>query len=371
MVTYNLKGKEKNSKKYYENAIKISKEIVENIVITGEDFLEDYMKYIVDNKVENLRSREEYCIEILLIGVLMLEYMDNGRAFMNKSVNLYVSLNGFRNSNERFKALVDKLRGILITKTLTKKKKGINNYTLYDFYLIIRWMEAVGDFEEELNRIKGWYLFLQSEDSEFVEEFLMYSEEISKWMCNLCENKFSDYLINVDNYLNNYKGKEDIIFCGRSKNQYYLNIIGAEIMNSVYKQSFISCNEKKVYLPACMKKNKGSCKSIKTNEGFKCMKCNKGCSVRTITLIGESKGFDSRIIPHQTSIFDIKVKNKIGVVGIACILNLLSGGWKAIRMGFTPQCVVLEYCGCAHHWCEKDIPTEINYSVFREKFIKK
>ena len=52
------------------------------------------------------------------------------------------------------------------------------------------------------------------------------------------------------------------------------------------------------------------------------------------------------------------------------ILNLLSGGWKAIRMGFTPQCVVLEYCGCAHHWCEKDVPTEINYSVFRDKFIK-
>ena len=37
-------------------------------------------------------------------------------------------------------------------------------------------------------------------------------------------------------------------------------------------------------------------------------------------------------------------------------------------MGFTPQCVVLEYCGCAHHWCEKDVPTEINYSVFRDKY---
>lgn len=100
------------------------------------------------------------------------------------------------------------------------------------------------------------------------------------------------------------------------------------------------------------------------------MKCNKRCSVRTITLIGESKGFDSRIIPHQTSLFDIRGKNEIGVVGIACILNLLAGGWKAIRMEFIPQCVVLEYCGCAHHWCEKDVPAEINYSVFREKFIK-
>ena len=87
MVTYDLKGKEKNSKKYYETAREISKKIVRNIMITGEDFLSDYMKYIEDNKIESLRSSEEYSIEILLIGVLMLEYMDNGRAFMNKSVN--------------------------------------------------------------------------------------------------------------------------------------------------------------------------------------------------------------------------------------------------------------------------------------------
>ena len=189
MVTYDLKGKEKKSKKYYETARKISKRILENIIITGEDFLADYMRYIEEHKIESLRSREEYSIEILLIGVLMLEYMDNGRAFMNKSVHLYVSLNGLRKSSEKFRPFIDKLRGILINRVLTKKKKGINNYTLYDFYLVIRWMEAVGDFEEELKRIKGWYLFLEAEDNEFVAEFLIYSEEIAKWMCSICESK--------------------------------------------------------------------------------------------------------------------------------------------------------------------------------------
>ena len=52
LVTYDLKGKEKNSKKYYETAREISKKIVRNIMITGEDFLSDYMKYIEDNKIE-------------------------------------------------------------------------------------------------------------------------------------------------------------------------------------------------------------------------------------------------------------------------------------------------------------------------------
>lgn len=59
-----------------------------------------------------------------------------------------------------------------------------------------------------------------------------------------------------------------------------------------------------------MRKNKETCKSIKTNEGFKCMKCNKGCSVRTITLIGERKGFDTMIIPHQTSLLILEERRK-------------------------------------------------------------
>lgn len=82
------------------------------------------MKYIEDNKIESLRSSEEYSIEILLIGVLMLEYMDNGRAFMNKSVHLYVSLNELRNSSEKFKTFIDKLRGDLLIEPLRKRKRN-------------------------------------------------------------------------------------------------------------------------------------------------------------------------------------------------------------------------------------------------------
>ena len=39
MVTYDLKGKEKNSKKYYETAREISKKIVRNIVKGYKYFL--------------------------------------------------------------------------------------------------------------------------------------------------------------------------------------------------------------------------------------------------------------------------------------------------------------------------------------------
>ncbi|WLD29947.1 MULTISPECIES: DUF116 domain-containing protein [unclassified Clostridioides] len=50
----------------------------------------------------------------------------------------------------------------------------------------------------------------------------------------------------------------------------------------------------------------------------------------------------------------------VGIIGVACVLNLISGGWKVKNFGFVPQCVVLDYCGCKNHWHEKGIVTDIN-----------
>ena len=59
------------------------------------------------------------------------------------------------------------------------------------------------------------------------------------------------------------------------------------------------------------------------------------------------------------------MKNKIkdghiGIIGVACVLNLISGGLKA--KNFVPQCVFLDYCGCKDHWHDKGIITDINMS---------
>lgn len=49
----------------------------------------------------------------------------------------------------------------------------------------------------------------------------------------------------------------------------------------------------------------------------------------------------------------------MGVVGVACVTNLLAGGWKAAAMGIPVQCVVLDHCGC-HHWSPDRLPTRID-----------
>lgn len=62
-------------------------------------------------------------------------------------------------------------------------------------------------------------------------------------------------------------------------------------------------------------------------------------------------------------LFKLKSKDsKRGVIGVACITNLISGGFKALRLGYIPQCILLDYCGCSNHWYNKHIMTDINWN---------
>ena len=70
---------------------------------------------------------------------------------------------------------------------------------------------------------------------------------------------------------------------------------------------------------------------------------------------------DAKDITNETFMqFFINKNKNIGIIGIACIPNLISGGFKALRLGFIPQCVVLDYCGCSNHWLYKKHMTKIN-----------
>ncbi|HEY1406364.1 MAG TPA: DUF116 domain-containing protein, partial [Spirochaetota bacterium] len=70
------------------------------------------------------------------------------------------------------------------------------------------------------------------------------------------------------------------------------------------------------------------------------------------------------LIPHSSdfSRFLIKWKNnqETGLVGVACVLNLLTGGYEMKRLGIVSQCVFLDFSGCRKHWDREGFPTELN-----------
>ena len=70
-LTYSLKLDNEDSDEYYKIVSKISKDFTGKCLRDTEDLLKDFMYFIENNEIENLRTREEYFIELLLIGVVL------------------------------------------------------------------------------------------------------------------------------------------------------------------------------------------------------------------------------------------------------------------------------------------------------------
>lgn len=75
-------------------------------------------------------------------------------------------------------------------------------------------------------------------------------------------------------------------------------------------------------------------------------------------------GVETVLIKHATD-FSKWLKpwanqSQTGLIGTACVLNLLGGGYEMKQMGIPSQCVYLNYSGCKKHWNKTGVPTEIN-----------
>jgi hypothetical protein len=54
------------------------------------------------------------------------------------------------------------------------------------------------------------------------------------------------------------------------------------------------------------------------------------------------------------------------LVGVACVLNLLTGGYEMKRLNIQSQCVFLDYCSCKNHWDKKGVPTSMNINRLKQ-----
>jgi uncharacterized protein len=148
--------------------------------------------------------------------------------------------------------------------------------------------------------------------------------------------------------------KEDVIFCGRKRVEYHPNMIGAEIMNRSFRKDFEIRPRKALLLPGCIRaKNTENCRVQETNLGLECTGCLKSCRVNELSKTGKKQGFEVYMVSHESSAFSSSTKedrDELGIVGVACVSNLIAGGWKADSLGIPAQCIILDYCGCKNHW---------------------
>lgn len=376
-ITYNLKGDNNTSDKYYEDVSIFTDEVLGVANKIAGQIIDDFIMFLEKRKVEELRPRNEYILEYLTLGVLWNTYINNALELEDAPGHMLSGLVSIRKKGGLIKNIADGFRGIFSTVFLTRAKRDKNAADTSIEYLdkLIHWISAAGEFQQEAIRLERWYHYLLTKFKRQSARVIELSAQIALWFDAKSIGALGKYTTNVERYLNEnqkeHEWKEDYIFCRRRRIEYHLNMVGAEIMNRDFRDSFLKTNTRMLILPSCMKTQpEGGCRSIESSAGYACMKCNKECRVSQLTSLGENNNFKVAIIPHESDAFknrDKKLDNT-GIVGVACVLNLISGGWKAKDMGFVPQCVLLDYCGCKNHWHEKGIPTDINIGKLMKSF---
>ncbi len=378
-VTYDLRKDGAYSDEYYQDVGRFT-EIVQ---LEGSNrlsyLLDEYVSYNESKGIKLQSCREELQLELLLLGTLSKLYSNEAEGLTASKYRLMLQLTKLRNKSRRLRPLMNTLKGIGATTMLGAKPRrpALSKASdLSNAEGMIRWLEASGEFVYEARRLSCWLQYLKLLTEKKRVKRLMDTFKFAEWFEIQSQQALGVYTLNVDAYLKDIdikrKWREDIIFCQRKRVEYHLNMVGAEIMNRAFKARFQATINKVLALPICMTSpESGRCKSHSFGKDFACRGCSASCVVNKLKSMGEEMDFSVMVVPHQSSIAasvgaDTMFKESTGVIGVACVLNLISGGWMLKEMGVAAQCVLLEYSGCKTHWHNSGVPTRINLNKLIE-----
>ncbi|MNO45724.1 hypothetical protein D3C76_359960 [compost metagenome] len=364
-ITYSLYGTSAGAREYYNDAAKMADELID--ITNEEKTIKEFSRFVKDNGLKSLDDLV-YVMEYAMIGILLSKYGSRASLLHQYGGKMLEGVYALKRTGRFARSAVGRLKGIVNTALLVHKGKADSVASSIDvkyFSKLIGWLHATGEFEQETKRLEVWarYFGDKSADS---SRILSRAVRVAGWFEQRSLELLGDYTSNVDSFIDNrqsdLKWKENQIFCTRTRVEYHLNMVGAELMNRAFQRDFINTGEKRVLLPICMReKGEKLCRAVQTEHGYLCNGCARDCQVHAITALGKKHNFKVYMIPHASTAFGHQhmEKGDIGIIGVACPLNLISGGYKAKELGYEPQCVLLNYCGCARHWHDTGIVTNI------------
>jgi len=364
-ITYSLRLSTANSDEYYQTISSFAEKSIELIQQQYPDIISGFQEYLHQTGVSG-RSGVEIAFEFLALGVYLREYLDKARRSPPWSNFL---LNLFESSRTRWpksEAIIKMLSGwVNGLGRFGYENEGKDNKILE----LIEWLKASGE-SIKAERFEKWNgYFLEGNDLPANEVFLKclaLAEEFDRSSLEV----LGKYTENVDQFLSTaaleHRWKYDARLVSKTRLEYHLSMVGTEILNSVYRQRFLSTERKVVIVPPCMSAPEVKCKADETPFGARCNSCSPACRVNQITKMGKKYGFDVYMVPDDMKVFNTGGrKGTIGVVGISCALTNWNGGWETGSLDLPAQGVLLDYVGCKYHWDRAGFPTDTNLKKLR------
>jgi len=370
-VTYSLKLEKSNSQEYYKTVREFTNEVIKHSEKTLLPIASDFKEYLISFNLEDIREDEEYILELLSFGILWYKYSQIALHIRFAPFITLSNMSEWRKKHQHLKPYIDSLRGILFTLFILPKvrtKKDLPLATLEQIDHACKWFEATGEFREQVLRFIRWRAYWKQKDPEELFRIFKTIKEFTRWFEENSNSVLGKYTMKVNQFLENssaaYRWREDRISCTRSRLEYHLNMVGAELMNRAFRDNFKKTETKAVLLPGCMRwYNNEKCKARRIKEGLICGGCQSKCRVNQIREMGRKNNFEVYIIPHASdlSLWSPQAgKPTRGVIASACVTTLVEGGWELKRYNVPAQCVLLDYSGCKKHWHCSGMPTSLN-----------
>ncbi len=368
-ITYSTLSLKDGNTQFYNDLVRTTDEIVFEANASLKGYVDRYRQFIQDRNIEKLRGSNEYLLELIMLGV----FWRSNETHVNRTPLVAAKalrwLYMVRKNSPLLKPLADKVRGVLISPLLFHHSKQPLNLNIRSFKRLLVWLDATGEYSEETKRLKAWLEFAKSMKESDFRLFIEKVSGFSDFFMKRCAQNLGAYTTNVERFVSKatyrYKGREDYALVNRKEVEYHLNMVGAEILNRELRSDFVKAKQKIVLLPTCMRLDANNqCKAIGTGLDRKCIGCDLNCNVGKVFKSLSPFNIDIYLIPHSSNFSKFlqrwKDNNDVALVGVACVLNLLMGGYEMIGLNIASQCIYLDHCGCKKHWDAKGVATSIN-----------
>jgi hypothetical protein len=141
-----------------------------------------------------------------------------------------------------------------------------------------------------------------------------------------------------------------------SREQHHLYMLEIELQNRLDARLFRDCDTRLAFLPHCLRDLTAECKSRKRGEDYVCKGCSSACVVNAVSKLLRRHG----VQPYIWITADLqsllrsptRTGKRLGVLGIACIPELVSGMRKCARAGVPVVGIPLDANRCGRWWGE-------------------
>ena len=333
------------------------------------EFLDGYERQL--HLKEPARSRGETVAELLTLGLALRIYSEAAERTPWAVMTAARLLLAVRHCSAWWKARADGLRARLFAPYLP----GRGAWPLDAGAAVRRlpqtmaWMRASGEFKQEAARLAHWRGYLETLPGRQARECVATAMELFAWFERESQIALGRYSEGVDGFLAGEYARrgirEDQLFCGRGRVEYHLAMVAAELMNQGLRGQFEATGRRAVLLPTCMRGAKAAtCKAKADGVDMTCARCDRECAVNRITRRMAQRGVPVYLVPHASSFSKWlerwEREHDVGVVAVACLMNILAGGYEMRARGIASQCMVLDYPGCEGHWRAGRIATGVD-----------